>query len=266
MLARLQPKEEVLLLGWGVPMPIPVRSRRYDDAFWQELPGQGRRQKRRPARSSKNWGFNAMIPLHLQISGFLSYRDPVYAGFHQLRPGLYLRLERGGQIVAAGCDHLGAVRPGPQPDDSLINTGAKAAEVVFDFVYEDNIYRIQRSKAKDKTGLLEFSIRQPDDPGRAAGSQRPAGEGGRWKPLTEKSLRETEERIQRILRMDYETFINASFFLQGKADQFAQQRPGDRKRILSKHPGPGSLGGSTASGPRPSARRPRPRWRRSMAG
>ena len=39
MLARLQPKEEVLLLGWGVPMPILVRSRRYDDAFWQELLG-----------------------------------------------------------------------------------------------------------------------------------------------------------------------------------------------------------------------------------
>ncbi|MCD4672810.1 MAG: ATP-binding protein [Anaerolineaceae bacterium] len=37
MLARLQPKEEVLLLGWGVPMPIPLRSRRYDDRFWQEL-------------------------------------------------------------------------------------------------------------------------------------------------------------------------------------------------------------------------------------
>ena len=41
MLARLQPKEEVLLLGWGVPMPIPVRSRRYDDTFWKELLGKG---------------------------------------------------------------------------------------------------------------------------------------------------------------------------------------------------------------------------------
>lgn len=42
MLARLQPKEEVLLLGWGVPMPLPVRSRRYDEQFWQELlKGQG---------------------------------------------------------------------------------------------------------------------------------------------------------------------------------------------------------------------------------
>ena len=39
MLARLQPKEEVLLLGWGVPMPLPIRSRRYDDNFWKELTG-----------------------------------------------------------------------------------------------------------------------------------------------------------------------------------------------------------------------------------
>lgn len=37
MLARLQPKEEVLLLGWGVPMPILVRSRRYDTDFWKSV-------------------------------------------------------------------------------------------------------------------------------------------------------------------------------------------------------------------------------------
>jgi hypothetical protein len=43
MLARLQPKEEVLLLGWGMPMPLPVRSRRYDDSFWAELLGKAGR-------------------------------------------------------------------------------------------------------------------------------------------------------------------------------------------------------------------------------
>ena len=46
MLARLQPKEEVLLLGWGVLMPLPVRSRRYDEAFWKDLlKGNTRRSK-----------------------------------------------------------------------------------------------------------------------------------------------------------------------------------------------------------------------------
>jgi len=39
MIAHLQQKEEVLLLGWGIPMPLPVRSRRYDDDFWKELLG-----------------------------------------------------------------------------------------------------------------------------------------------------------------------------------------------------------------------------------
>jgi uncharacterized protein len=39
MLARLQPKEEVLLLGWGVPIPLPIRSRRYNDHFWEQLLG-----------------------------------------------------------------------------------------------------------------------------------------------------------------------------------------------------------------------------------
>ena len=37
MLSRLRPKEEVLMLGWGVPMPIPIKSRGYDDTFWHDI-------------------------------------------------------------------------------------------------------------------------------------------------------------------------------------------------------------------------------------
>lgn len=37
MLSRLQPKQEVLLLGYGVPMPLPIRSRLYDNEFWNQL-------------------------------------------------------------------------------------------------------------------------------------------------------------------------------------------------------------------------------------
>jgi hypothetical protein len=56
MLSRLQAKEEVLLLGWGVPMPLPVRSRRYDDVFWQELLG-GTLGKRTESQVLKELGF-----------------------------------------------------------------------------------------------------------------------------------------------------------------------------------------------------------------
>jgi hypothetical protein len=55
MLARLQPKEEVLLLGWGVPMPLPVKSRRYDDVFWKELLGTAGRKSE--AQNLKELGF-----------------------------------------------------------------------------------------------------------------------------------------------------------------------------------------------------------------
>lgn len=55
MLAHLQPKEEVLLLGWGIPMPLPVRSRRYDDDFWKELLGAG--GKKSEAQLMKELGY-----------------------------------------------------------------------------------------------------------------------------------------------------------------------------------------------------------------
>jgi energy-coupling factor transporter ATP-binding protein EcfA2 len=42
MLAHLQPTQEVLLLGWGVPMPLPIQSRRYDNNFWDELLGKNK--------------------------------------------------------------------------------------------------------------------------------------------------------------------------------------------------------------------------------
>jgi DNA helicase HerA-like ATPase len=57
MLARLQPKEEVLLLGWGVPMPLPVRSRRYDKVFWEELSGASGSTQRSVEQNLKELGF-----------------------------------------------------------------------------------------------------------------------------------------------------------------------------------------------------------------
>lgn len=46
MLARLEPRAEVLLLGTAVPMPLPVKSRRYDDRFWAEILGKAGASKR----------------------------------------------------------------------------------------------------------------------------------------------------------------------------------------------------------------------------
>ncbi len=159
-----------------------------------------------------------MIPVWLKISGFLSYRSPVEVDFSAFDVACISGHNGAGKSTLLDAMTWVLFGQARRRDDALINNACKAAEVILDFDYENNRYRVQRSKARDKTALLEFFIRN---------------EAHIWRPLTEHSLRETEERIQAILRMDYETFINASFFLQGKADQFAQQRPGDRKRILA---------------------------------
>lgn len=51
MLSRLQPKQEVLLLGYGVPMPLPIRSRLYDNEFWKQLLGPNHDDRALPEES-----------------------------------------------------------------------------------------------------------------------------------------------------------------------------------------------------------------------
>ena len=159
-----------------------------------------------------------MIPRRLKLTGFLSYQQPVELDFSQFDLACISGSNGAGKSSLLDAITWALFGIARQRDDALINSHSPAAEVVLDFEYEGSLYRIQRTKPRDKTTLLEFFIQ--DD-------------GKRWKPLTEARLRDTEERIRRTLKLDYETFINASFFLQGRADLFAQQRPADRKRILS---------------------------------
>ena len=159
-----------------------------------------------------------MIPERLQLTGFLSYNQTVEIPFDSL--DLACISGQNGAGKSSILDGITWVLFGKArgSDEDLINSHCDTAEVILDFRYEHDHYRVQRSKTRKKSSILEFYIQDAN---------------GTWHPLTESSLRATEEKIQRILRLDYETFINASFFLQGKADQFAQQSPGDRKKILS---------------------------------
>ena len=162
-----------------------------------------------------------MIPVRLQLTGFLSYHEPVELDFTSFDLACISGSNGAGKSSLLDAITWALFGQARRRDDALINTNreVKAAQVVYDFQYEGNLYRIQRAKPRDKPTVLEFFVKDGDSV---------------WRPLTEKSVRETEARIQAILRMDYDTFTNASFFLQGRADQFAQQRPGDRKKVLSQ--------------------------------
>jgi exonuclease SbcC len=173
-----------------------------------------------------------MIPLKLRISGFLSYRDPVELDFDGFDLACISGENGAGKsslLDAMTWSLFGEARG--KDKDALINLQSKTAEVSLTFSYENNTYRIQRSLTRGKNTMLEFQIldRGPltvDRPSSTVHGQET------WRPLTEKSTRETQSRINQTLRLDYDTFVNASFFLQGKADEFTQKKASERKAVL----------------------------------
>jgi exonuclease SbcC len=173
-----------------------------------------------------------MIPIHLHLEGFLSYREPAELDFTQFELACISGANGAGKSSLLDAITWALFGQARKRDESLVNAQSKAAEVAYTFAYEGNIYRVRRALPRGKTSQLEFQIWQGANDGDNSGMTSMNSLVGRWKPLTGATQRATQELIEGTLRMDYETFVNASFFLQGKADLFTQQRPGDRKRIL----------------------------------
>jgi exonuclease SbcC len=159
-----------------------------------------------------------MIPVKLTITGFLSYHDTVTLDFTSFDLACISGPNGAGKSSLLDAITWALFGQARKHDESVINLQSNIAEVALVFEYEGNTYRVQRTLPKGKTTSLEFQILEP--------------QGGKWKVLTGHTLRDTQAYIEKTLRLDYETFVNASFFLQGKADQFTQQKAGDRKRIL----------------------------------
>jgi len=158
-----------------------------------------------------------MIPIQLRIAGFLSYHDAVEVDFTTFDLACISGQNGAGKSSLLDAMTWALFGQARKRDDSLVNLQSKVAEVALTFSYENNIYRVQRTLPRGKTTVLEFQIKSGDE----------------WKPLTERTLRDTQARIEQTLRLDYDTFVNAAFFLQGKADQFTQQNAGKRKDVLS---------------------------------
>ncbi len=160
-----------------------------------------------------------MIPKTLALQGFLSYRQPVQIDFSNLHLACISGHNGAGKSSILDAITWALFGQARARGESVITLGEAAAEVSFTFAYEHNLYRVIRRLERGKGSALQFQIHRPE-----------AG----WHTLSERSLRATQARIHETLRLDYETFINAAFFLQGRADQFTQQTPGARKEILAR--------------------------------
>ena len=159
-----------------------------------------------------------MIPWKLKINGFLSYAEPMELDFSSFDLACISGSNGAGKSSLLDAITWALFGEARGKTDDLINTRCAKAEVEFIFDYENQRYRVLRTRQRGKTGSLDVFISNGD---------------GNWRVLTEATLSATQQRIRQEIKLDYDTFTNASFFLQGKADQFTQQKAADRKHILS---------------------------------
>lgn len=152
--------------------------------------------------------------------------------------------------------------------DELVRIGETEMWVDLIFTYEERTYRIRRSRQKRLSkkggkattkGTLEFQVLTntldfgtdvsiTHDRGISSKSntnlalntvvaskpQLKNTDKGHWKSLTAANMRSTQQLINELIRMEYDTFVNSAYLRQGHADEFTTRAPNERKQVLSE--------------------------------
>ena len=105
-------------------------------------------------------------------------------------------------------------------DRELIALNATEMEVTFGFELHDQEFRVTRRRARSGAGQLSLDLQTLDV--------------ANWRTISGATARETQRAIDRLLKLDYDTFINSAFILQGRADEFTTKTPALRKQTLSE--------------------------------
>ena len=165
-----------------------------------------------------------MLPISLSLTNFLSYRD---AAPTLMLDNVHVACICGpnGNGKSALLDAItwalwGKARG--QRQEQLLHHGQTemSVELVFDVGSER--YRVSRRYSQARRtpqSSLELAVQVADN---------------EFRPITGDAIRATEAAIERLINMDYETFVNSAFLVQGRADQFTMATPSQRKEVLSK--------------------------------
>jgi hypothetical protein len=162
-----------------------------------------------------------MLPVRLTLRNFLAYRapDPV------ILDGLHLAC-LSGPNGAGKSSLLDAItwalwgRARARSDQELISLGTDDMSVELDFEQENERYRVTRQRdRKRRQGQLSLFIWDEKV-------------SGGFNEISASTMRETQARINDLLRLDYDTFVHSAFLQQGKADVFTVKTPAQRKQIL----------------------------------
>lgn len=162
-----------------------------------------------------------MIPVKLELENFLCYRQPDPLDFD----GIHIAC-LAGDNGAGKSSLLDAItwalwgRARARRDDELIHLGQDEMQVEFTFDLEGTRYRVLRQRRAGKRGRSVLDLQISDDE-------------GVFRSISESTIRHTQAKIDNLLRLDYDTFVNSAFLLQGRADEFTIKTAGERKQILA---------------------------------
>ncbi|MBZ0310225.1 MAG: SMC family ATPase, partial [Anaerolineae bacterium] len=172
-----------------------------------------------------------MLPVRLEIKNFLAYQMPDPLTLEDLHLACLT-----GENGAGKSSLLDAMtwalwgRARTRSDDDLIHLGQEEMAVTLDFVQDGQRFRVTRRRklgrmrqdGRRSPGQSELFLFGYDDSRKA------------FAAINEPSMRETQIRINQLLRLDHDIFINSAFLQQGQADAFTTKTPSQRKEILSE--------------------------------
>ena len=172
-----------------------------------------------------------MIPIRLTLRNFLCYRENVptldFTGIH-----IACLCGANGHGKSALLDSITWALWGKgrgKIQDDMISYGADECRVELDFSSRGQDYRVIRSHARAgkrrRGGATDLQLMVLEEGG---------SEGPTPRTITGDIIRETQARIDQTIGMDYDTFINSAFLVQGRADEFTNKTPAERKAVLSK--------------------------------
>lgn len=170
-----------------------------------------------------------MIPRQLLIKNFLSYGPETqtidFSNYH-----LICLSGKNGHGKSAMLDAItwaiwGQARKSSgttKPDAGLLHLGQKHMMVILEFEVGGQQYRVRReylNTASKPFATLDFGIKNAD---------------GTLIALTDKTIKDTQEKIERTIGITYESFTNSTFLRQGQSNEFSKKSPKERKEILAQ--------------------------------
>jgi exonuclease SbcC len=171
-----------------------------------------------------------MIPLKLQLRNFMPYADATldFAGIHIGCIAGDNGAGKSALLDAITWSLWGRART--KRDDELIRQSAAEMMVTLTFSLDGNVYQVIRARKTGKrgAGTLDVQVQSP-----AKVSEPSPGLAGEWRTIAEPTIHQTQDKLNALLRLDYDTFINSAFLLQGRADEFTVKTPAERKKVLA---------------------------------